>query len=181
MLISVDGTVILPPWHINCDGLLHSVQKCVVLPSNFKTNDTGRRPMFLNPIYAAVPDHSPSALVWLAFMELSCAPASSFLPSSNGRALTPELGEVLCQHQSGTECCVNFTASCYILVRVWVLWWRWLKVWGYWDTLVWEGKVGGKVLMRITSSGVPPDWVISLVQCCCIHHTPYFGSLGFAF
>ena len=112
--------------------------------------------MFLIPIYAAAPDHSPSASLWLAFMELSCAHPHHFcLPSSNGRALTPEPGEVLCRHQSGTKCSVNFTASCYILVLVWVVWWRWLKVWGYWDTLVWEGKVGGKVLMRITSYGVP--------------------------
>ena len=79
--------------------------------------------MFLNPIYAAAPDHKLLRLDVIGFYGAFMRPSSSFLPfmslpSSNGRALTPELGEVLCQHQSGTECCVNFTASCYILVRV---------------------------------------------------------------
>ena len=81
--------------------------------------------------------------------------------SSSYMAVTPELG-------ASTKVAPNAVSTLLLPV---IFWWcgvsslvaGWLKVWGYWDTLVGEGKVGGKVLMRITSSGLPPHWVISLV------------------
>ena len=145
-----------------------------------------RRSMFLIPIYASFTDHRLCLGVigfYGAFMRASLI--FSALHDCH-LLMAGHQHQTLVQFYASTKVAPNPVSTLLppLYFVVWVLWWRWrwLKVWGYWDTLVWEGKVGGKALMRITSGGEPPIESSAFFNAAAASTTLLiFGRLDFAF
>ena len=175
---------ILLKWHVNCNGLLYN--KLNALHQVKASNGICREKIHVpdsNLCFVHWSQAVPRCdwLLWSFHARQPHLFCPSWLPSSNGGAPTPDPGAVLCQHQSGTKPCVNFTASlifCCVSSLVAVAVVEGLRILGHSGL---GGQGGGQGLDEDNEWWWTPDWVISLLQCCCccIHHTPYFRSFGF--